>query len=282
MNVIYWEINEHSNNLKGMENSNLELSIDYALRFVKTYESIISKIQFSEECQIKGEGIELGAGFGVMSSVLSKLENVGKITCIEYSKNLLENIMPLIFQRLEANIEKIERIRGSFNHLEFNNNTFDFAIETLAFHHADAPYKPISEAYRVLRRGGVLIMIERAVSNRTTDDTIETSLNTHLGKRHLLRYNFPVDMKITRAEWGEHDLRFIDWMYILNKVGFEVKLFKSFYLKKRILNKLFKSFYKLSGIGDLIFKKQLTYFPLYDYYSVSRRAGNAIFICKKL
>lgn len=124
-------------------------------------------------------------------------------------------------------------------------------------------------------------MIERALSNSISDEKIKTGLNIYLGKNHLSRYNFPLDSKITREEMGEHDLRLNEWIDFLNKAGFKVKIFKSFNYKNPILNKIFRSFYKLSGLGDLIFRRQLTFFPLYDYYSVGRKAGNTIFICKK-
>lgn len=154
-NIIYWNIKEQSKNLEGMEDINLQLAIEYALRFVKTYEEIINKIQLSNECKIKGKIIELGAGFGVMSSILSKRKDIIKISCVEYSMNLLTNVMSIIFKRLCANVDKIERIRGSFNDLKFDDNTFDFAIETLAFHHSDDLQQTLNETYRVLRGGGI-------------------------------------------------------------------------------------------------------------------------------
>lgn len=106
---------------------------------------------------IHGVGIDLAAGTGWATALLSRIEAVKQIYALDISKHRLFKIAPIVFNHFEANQNKITRVIGNFLDIKLPNNSVDFCFMSSAFHHADNPYKLLSEIYRVLKPGGLVI-----------------------------------------------------------------------------------------------------------------------------
>lgn len=101
-----------------------------------------------------GVGAEIGAGTGMYTAILSKIPTVRKIYAIEYSRECIENLTPLVFEKMGADTSKIVRILGSFNKMEFADDSIDFLFGLGSLHHSEDLSVTAKECYRVLKPGG--------------------------------------------------------------------------------------------------------------------------------
>jgi len=108
--------------------------------------------------KISGVVLDIAAGVGFTSAIISKNENVNKVYCIDISEHRLKKIAPVIFKQYDANEEKIVRIVGSFYNIKLDDSSVDLVVMSQAFHHALEPKKMLSEIYRVLKKSGLIII----------------------------------------------------------------------------------------------------------------------------
>ncbi|MFH1638662.1 MAG: class I SAM-dependent methyltransferase [Candidatus Woesearchaeota archaeon] len=111
----------------------------------------------------KGRILELGAGSCWFASELSKLKQVRQVYALEFSETLLKEISPKIMKYLGAKEEKITRVIGDFNKLEFNDKTFDWVVFDAALHHITDMDQVLQEVRRVLKDGGSILAIREPV-----------------------------------------------------------------------------------------------------------------------
>lgn len=103
--------------------------------------------------------LDLAAGIGWISSLISKLPNVGEVHAVEISKHRLEILFEHSIKMFDGCAKKIRRYWGDFNKLRFADKSMDIIIMAQAFHHSDSPLKLLLECDRVLKPGGRIIMI---------------------------------------------------------------------------------------------------------------------------
>lgn len=102
--------------------------------------------------------LDVGCGDGIFSRVLSETYPISNITAIDTSVSQLCSCDNLVF------------IKGRVEQLPFASESFDLVITVLSLHHWKDKGKGISEIYRVLKKGGRLIigdpLLEDWMSNR--------------------------------------------------------------------------------------------------------------------
>lgn len=97
--------------------------------------------------------IDLGGGYGrLMEDYSSRFT---KNVILDYSENLLQ--MGRI-RTESAGIKNVEFVKGNIYEVPFENESFDAALMIRVLHHLLKPQKALSEAARVLKPGGVLIL----------------------------------------------------------------------------------------------------------------------------
>lgn len=92
--------------------------------------------------------LDIGAAEGLMLSVVKKEFPQAKCIGVEYSQELI-------------NINKdksIEIIQGDAQNLPLKDNSFNVAIATAVIEHLSEPFKLLTEAHRVLKKDGILIL----------------------------------------------------------------------------------------------------------------------------
>ena len=99
--------------------------------------------------------VDLGAGEGLISQLLAR--RAERVVCIDNSPQMIEFGSKLAekngFTNLSYQLGDIEAV-------PLADNTFDCALLSQALHHAQHPQTAVEEAFRILKPGGQLIIID--------------------------------------------------------------------------------------------------------------------------
>ena len=199
-----------------------------ALRDYKQFEQlIVGALSFLKNCKkpAGGVAVDMGSGTGVGACILSRLEAVEKVFAVEFSAHFVEKVMPLVFEKYNANIEKIQRVVSDFNHLKIEDGSLGIILDIDSFHHSEDLDRTLQECQRVLAPGGVIIAIDRAWSDRYTREQLETMLNTEFPDHLKKKYAIPLDQHFTRRDFGEHEYTIKEWFAFFKRNGFEPSVF---------------------------------------------------------
>ncbi len=96
---------------------------------------------------------DLGSGTGFISEGL--INGPASIIAIDQSAEMLKQ-MKLKF----PDVGKIDYRNGNANHLPVRDNIVDYGLANMYLHHVDNPPKAIREIYRILKRGGRMILTD--------------------------------------------------------------------------------------------------------------------------
>ncbi|MAS89835.1 MAG: hypothetical protein CMO14_02220 [Thaumarchaeota archaeon] len=172
---------------------------------------------------MKGVGIDLGGGVGCISSTVAQNETIQKIFCIELVEDVVKLCQPIVKENiLGKNSDKVTSVVGSFDNLELEDNSIDFAISWDAMHHSSNLYKTLLECKRVLKDDSVFVIVDRGHNDSTPDSEIERMLDIIYDKEFLIKNYRSEDTILTRRENGEHEYRFSEWKNYFKKTGFDI------------------------------------------------------------
>ncbi|MBI2050323.1 MAG: class I SAM-dependent methyltransferase [Parcubacteria group bacterium] len=171
----------------------------------------------------QGRGVDLGGGIACISSIIARKEEVKDIHCVEYTEELVKLCQPIIKQSILGDrADKIVSVVGDFNNLELPDASMDFAVSWDSIHHSYEPVKTLSECRRVLKKGGRLVIIDRAHNNSTPDSEIERMLNIVYDKEYLRKNYLDENMTLTRRDNGEHEWRYQELEHFFIESGFKL------------------------------------------------------------
>jgi SAM-dependent methyltransferase len=170
--------------------------------------------------ELHGVGIELGAGIGLLGIVAAENSKVDAILSIELVKSFVTNVIPeAAFQILKSNSNKIEDI-------QIESNQIDFALQIESLHHADSLDLAASETFRVLKPGGFLLSIDRSHPDNVSNKTLTELLDHVYPEGFLVKRGYPANIKLTRRENGEHEIRDFEWKKSFENAGFVTETFE--------------------------------------------------------
>ncbi len=99
--------------------------------------------------------VDLGAGEGMISQLLA--DRAKKVICVDSSKSMVRLGTDLAKRKGLANLEyKL----GDLEKIPLAQNSVDLALMSQSLHHAQRPEFALAEAFRVIRPGGQLIVID--------------------------------------------------------------------------------------------------------------------------
>ncbi len=189
----------------------------YKSGLLEEFNIAVGKVE--EKKALKGNILDVAAGVCWTSAMLSKKESVTNIDALDFSYHRLNDIAPNVFKVLGARDEKTNRIFGTFYDIKKDAGTYDLIFMSQAFHHAEAPLKLLFECDRVLKPGGLIVLIgEHQVGVAAYWKRVLKSFLT-TGK---LNFNFyelfkPDDIL------GDHYYRMQDYYFMFGSLGYIVQ-----------------------------------------------------------
>lgn len=114
--------------------------------------------------RMTGKVVDLGAGTCWATAELSKLDSVDEVVAVDLSPNFFQQVGTRMIRALDGNVDKIRFVAGTYEEVPEPDGTFDVALLIASIHHAIAPLRVLLEARRLLRPGGLLLMIENPCS----------------------------------------------------------------------------------------------------------------------
>jgi len=171
--------------------------------------------------KIEGVGLEVGAGPATFSSILAKRDSVREIYAVEICRPMVELLMPKISNYvLGEKSHKVIGAIGDFDSIELPNESIDFIFDFFSFHHSDDLAKTLKECYRVLKKSGFVLCLDKARPNNFNKKDLDELLDTEYGENFKRRIGIPINQKLTRRMNDEKEYRLKDWTAAFKEAGF--------------------------------------------------------------
>ncbi len=222
---------------KSMDEISLFYSYFTVLQHQKFTEEICKKINLN----LYGEGLEIGAGPGILSNSLLKIyKSIDKIYLLEKAPNTYSLMKKVAHEN--NTLDKLECIIGCFNDLKIPDNSLDFVLDFDSIHHSDDFELTFKEIGRVLKPNGILLCFDRAQPNYISNEQIESMLNIEYSVEYKSENNIDIHKKYTRRMDGETEPKLYDWTSAAKKNNMKSDIF---IFHKKSLKDLIRSLYGL-------------------------------------
>lgn len=99
--------------------------------------------------------VDLGAGEGLISQMLA--QNAREVVCVDNSPKMVQFGSALAKKN---EISNLRYVLGDIESVPLPDRSFDLAVLSQALHHAQKPGQALAEAFRLLRPGGRLLVID--------------------------------------------------------------------------------------------------------------------------
>jgi len=119
-------------------------------------ETYLSDIEFPEKASV----LEIGSGTGPVIRKIAEQENIKQAVGLDPSPVFLEHA-----RRLAIENELLTFVEGDALNLPFNDNSFDIVVFHTTLCHIPETEKALSEARRVLKRNGQLLIFDADYSS---------------------------------------------------------------------------------------------------------------------
>ena len=201
--------------------------------------------------ELKGVGVELGAGAGFMSAVIAERRAVDKVYAVEVVENIVVKLGTKISKYvLGEKSDKVIGCVGEFDNLQIQENSVDFIFDFYSLHHSPNLVKTIREVTRVLKPGGFLLCLDKARDNSLSKNELDKLLDKEYDRETKILMGLPPDVFHTRRQNGENEYRLTDWEDAFKSGGLSsVKHFHLARITGGNLSRLFKTIISLLPVS---------------------------------
>ncbi|MBS0185058.1 MAG: methyltransferase domain-containing protein [Proteobacteria bacterium] len=110
--------------------------------------------------KISGVGADFAAGsMWLTAFILKNYPLITQFYAIDYSRKNVFDLGSKLLEHYKISPEKLTLCLGSFYDIKLPSESLDFIVMAQAFHHAENPDVLLQESYRLLKKGGFLIMV---------------------------------------------------------------------------------------------------------------------------
>ena len=121
--------------------------------------TFLDAISFSQSLgSLKGNVLDVGAGVGWSSAIISRQGSVKSVTAVDFSEHRLNKIAPIVFKQLNGASGKLKIVVGDFLRLEWVPNSFDAAVFVQSLYMFPDPAAALARVRKLLVPGGLLII----------------------------------------------------------------------------------------------------------------------------
>jgi len=173
---------------------------------------VLEKFEIFAGHPLRGRVMEIGAGTGWCSAVISRLPAVSEVFALEYDPYCIQTLIPRAHAALEAETAKVRRVLGSFNTMKCDAGSFDLVVSIGALHHSENLAITLAESFRILAPGGWLIASELCAPNGVTQ------------QEQWLKENTPVN-GVTWRDTSNHYYRVCEYEAAAFAAGFDTHAF---------------------------------------------------------
>jgi len=110
--------------------------------------------------------LDLGCGGGWLTAYLSAFDYVNNIYAVDSSHYFISEMLPQVVELMGGKLDKVKPVEGFFTPLLFQDGLLDAVVASSALHHADNLEGVLTEIRRVLKKDGVLIILNETPSTR--------------------------------------------------------------------------------------------------------------------
>lgn len=163
--------------------------------------------------------LDLGCGPGIVTTAMAP--DVREIVAYDLTPEMLDKARK---RCQEAGLENVRFELGRAEHLPFEDESLDCVVTRLTIHHFLDPRRVMSEAVRVTRRSGKVVVADVVSSENDEEATLHNALETLRDPTHVRMFS-PSDLleliqsarlRITSTATWEMKRDFDEWIRITN------------------------------------------------------------------
>jgi len=167
----------------------------------------------------RGDLIDVACGPGVVTAAIAPA--AASVVAFDATEQMLDKARA---RCAKAALSNVAFERGDAENLPFEDARFDGVVTRLAIHHFGDPQRALGEMFRVLRRGGVAVIVDVVSSEDADDSHLQNAIERLRDPSHVrMLPASELDARVARAgfrdiEPATWDRRreFEEWMDIVN------------------------------------------------------------------
>ena len=142
-----------------IENVDDQKMLDFLRKTTNLEKGFADSLIFAAKLgRLKGRVLDIGAGVGWTSALLSKEPSITEIEAVDVSEHRLNEIAPIVFKQLEGDWNKFSPIIGEFASMDFAENSYDVAVFCQSLYMFDRIDQILKRIYSLLKDDGILII----------------------------------------------------------------------------------------------------------------------------
>ena len=129
---------------------------------------------------VNGSVLDVACGPGILSAAIAKTAR--EVVAFDLTPEMLKKAA----QRCaEAGVDNVTFRKGNASELPFADAAFDAVVTRLSVHHFDRPDRVMSEIFRVLRRGGRLVIADVISSEEPAESELQNAIEILRDPSHV-------------------------------------------------------------------------------------------------
>lgn len=236
MKTIDWNVEEDQDNIRdGAIELRKKVSENMYIKLFETEEKAqfqvannrnfwrrlcIEKSELLFDRKLSGTVLEIGAGSGWCSSLLSKRNEIDQLYVLDYDKYSVEELFPLVAKNLGADQNKMTGVVGSYNKMKLEDNSVDVIISIGAIHHSENLQATYEECYRVLKPGGYLVAVEHCHPNSYSIKEEESENEALIDSKRAKQLYGSEELQIKTKDNSDHNYRICQFETASIEAGF--------------------------------------------------------------